>query len=196
MNAYLKTLESKRWLWRGIEQSSATAVTASGYCDLDQRLLGGFPKASVIEIKTLNGIGELRLLVPYLQQQAKMMVFIGAPAMLNSEFLVRHSIALSQVLFVSAQDIDGLWCAEQCLKSGCVSSVLLWQQSLELSHIRRLVLAAEQGESNLFLLRQNHSFSVNFPVALSMALSPVSKVLMLSFISEKRDEVMESFRLT
>lgn len=173
MNAYIKALENKRWLWRGVEQASEREGNASGYPALDQRLSGGFPPASVIEIKTLNGIGELRVLMPYLQQQQqKLMIFIGAPAMLNSEFLVKHSIVLSQVLFVDAQDAEALWCAEQCLKSGCVSCVLLWQQALELLHIRRLVLAAERGESNLFVFRQNHSLTMNLPVALSMELSP------------------------
>ena len=69
MSALLQQLARRQLLWHGNSQQAAYQAVSSGYPLLDQQLAGGFPSTGLIDIQTDTGIGELRLLLPYLQQQ-------------------------------------------------------------------------------------------------------------------------------
>lgn len=154
------------------------ALAPTGFAELDLLLGGGWPTQQVIELRTAFGIGEFRLLLPYLQQQArlgKLQAYINTPAQLHAPFLSSQGLPLWQLLDVRAQDRDALWAAEQCLKSGCCSTVLLWQHALDIARLKRLQLAAAAGQAELFLLRPAGQAQLSLPVGLSLALSPADQ---------------------
>lgn len=178
MNKIIEKLQAQNKLWLANEHAilNTSSIISSGYDALDQKLGGGMPDNSVIELQTINGIGELRLLLPYLRAkiiEQKSIVFIAPPAQISSQMLLRQQIPLAQTLIVNSTDsAQSLWSAEQCLKSGCVGGVLLWQNYFSISQVKRLKLAAEQGAASLFILRGQPQLSLSLPVNLCLNLKP------------------------
>jgi protein ImuA len=175
MSALLDQLSRRQLLWHGSSQQAAYQAVASGYTEVDQHLGGGWPANGVIDLQTETGIGELRLLLPYLQQQlhdGRLLVWVCPPAQPCADMLSACGISLSQLLIIRAKNSkDALWSAEQCLQSGCAAVVLLWQQQLNLTQARRLQLAATQGQATLVQLRRPKA-GLSLPVTLSLQLSP------------------------
>ena len=139
MNKMLKQLHHQGKIWSADQVKNVVETIDSGYPELNQNLNGGLPRQGVIEVQTINGIGELRLFLPYLlnllqaelaqHQQSRQIVFIAPPAQVNALMLLQASIPLENLLIISSQKPEeSLWAAEQCLKSGCCFAVLLWQQ--------------------------------------------------------------------
>jgi protein ImuA len=189
MSALLEQLTRRQLLWHGNSQQAAYPAVASGYAELDHQLGGGFPASGFIDIQTEQGIGELRLLLPYLQQQQsrskRVIVLMSPPAQPCADMLAGAGIDLAQLLIISTKTAkDTLWAAEQCLHSGSVSAVLLWQVPVRLAQARRLQLAAEQGQASLILLRQPQT-ALGLPVQLSLQLAPHPKGLLLSVQKRK-----------
>ncbi|SNY44768.1 hypothetical protein SAMN06297280_0782 [Arsukibacterium tuosuense] len=105
MSALLDQLTRRQLLWHGDSQQLAYQAVASGYPELDQQLAGGLPATGLIDIQTDAGIGELRLLLPYLQQQQqhsqRLLVFIAPPAELSADMLAGAGLDLSQLLIIT-----------------------------------------------------------------------------------------------
>jgi len=176
MNRILAQLHDNHQIWHGNNHHALSHNISTGDQQLDHYLSGGIPDASVIELQTINGIGELRLLVSFVASKAqstRLISFIAPPSDICSQMLANHGIDPQQVLVLcSEQGSDSLWSAEQCLKSGCVGVVILWHQQFSTAQIKRFKLAAEQGQTNLIILRQQQSFPCYLPVPLSLSLSP------------------------
>ncbi|HEY9042991.1 MAG TPA: translesion DNA synthesis-associated protein ImuA [Rheinheimera sp.] len=174
MSALLEQLTRRQLLWHGNSQQAAYQAVTSGYAELDKQLAGGFPANGLVDIQTEQGIGELRLLLPYLQQQhqdGRLLVMISPPAEPCADMLAGAGINLAQLLVISVKNNkEALWAAEQCLQSGCAAVVLMWQVMLRLAQARRLQLAAEQGNASLFLLRRPQA-ALSLPVNLSLTLA-------------------------
>lgn len=188
MSALLEQLTRRQLLWHGNSQHTAYQAVPSGYAELDQQLAGGFPATGLIDIQTGTGIGELRLLLPYLQQQqsgGRLLVFISPLAEPCADMLCAAGIVLSQLVIITPKTgKDALWAAEQCLQSGCCASVLLWQVPLKQAQARRLQLAAEQGAASLILLRRPQQ-GLSLPVNLSIKLQPHRQGVLLSVQKRK-----------
>lgn len=105
MSALLDQLARRQLVWHGDSQQLAYQPVSSGYQELDQQLGGGLPATGLIDIQTEAGIGELRLLLPYLQQQQqqsqRLLVFIGPPAELCADMLAGCGLDLSQLLIIT-----------------------------------------------------------------------------------------------
>lgn len=176
MNTKLAHLLDGNQVWLGNKQLLNNKYSVTGYPLLDEKLRGGWPDDGVIELQTINGIGEFRLLAPYLSHLAisrRLMMFINAPSIINSQMLAFNNIAPSSVVLVSTHnDNEQRWSAEQSLRSGCVSIVVLWQQTFSACQIKRLKLAASYGNSRLIIIRSPQQLNP-LPVNLSLALSPV-----------------------
>ncbi len=176
MNSILHYLKNKRLVWQAHQNVHSTAqLDSTGFKELDAELQGGFPKQGVVDIDSPVGIGELRLLLPNLharqQSNGRLLVFIAPSMRINSEMLAEYGFNLQQVLVIHPDSPkEALWCAEQCLKSGCCQAVLLWHQAIEIHQVKRLQLAAEQGDALHVLLRQNKQVSLSLPVSLGMRL--------------------------
>ncbi|WP_240221248.1 translesion DNA synthesis-associated protein ImuA [Rheinheimera hassiensis] len=188
MSALLEQLARRQLVWQGNNQHAAYQPVASGYAELDQQLAGGFPATGLIDIQTDTGIGELRLLLPYLQQQqsaGRLLVLISPLAEPCADMLCAAGIVLSQVVIIAPKTSkDALWAAEQCLQSGSCASVLLWQAPLKLAQARRLQLAAEQGAASLILLRRPQE-GLSLPVNLSIKLQAHRQGVLLSVQKRK-----------
>ncbi len=209
MSALLEQLTRRQLVWQGNSQQQVYQAVSSGYPELDQQLGGGFPASGLIDIQSEAGIGELRLLLPYLQQQQqqsqRLLVFIGPPTGLSADMLAGAGLDLSQLLIItpmpqttpakklsprslSANRFNlkqqALWAAEQCLHSGCCVSVLLWPAVISLAQARRLQLSAEQGAASMILLRQPGQ-GLSLPVNLSVSLQPDKQGLQLTVLKRK-----------
>lgn len=204
MSVLIEQLTRRQLLWHGDSQQLAYQAVASGYPELDQQLAGGLPATGLIDIQTDAGIGELRLLLPYLQQQQqhsqRLLVFIAPPAELSADMLAGAGLDLSQLLIITPtkqpaaapknnqkqnnQQQEALWAAEQCLQSGCCASVLLWPAAMSLAQARRLQLAAEQGAASMVLFRRPCQ-SLSLPVNLSFSLQPDQQGLQLTVLKRK-----------
>lgn len=182
MNNLITYLKNKNLVWQGQMHTAAEQVCTSGYPELDEWLQGGIPKQGVVAIDTDIGIGELRLLLPYAlarqTQQSKLLVFIAPPLNINGEMLAEMGFDLSGVLLLTPDSQqDALWAAEQCLKSDCCHTVLSWLTDLEIHQIKRLQLAAKQGNAVQFIFQKQRNGSLSLPVTMSLSLEPQVKGL-------------------
>lgn len=175
----LSELKASGQIWSLYEQLSPGALLSTGFAELDQILAGGFPANTVIELHSPVGIGELRLLLPCLTRAMacqQLLVFINPPMLMGCQMLQAEGIAPSQVLVLHpATAQDALWAAEQCLKSGCCGSVILWQPTLSIAQLKRLQLCAQNGQASLFIFRGQRQAQISLPVALSLQLSPANQ---------------------
>ncbi len=169
-------LKASGHVWSLHENVRPTALLSTGFTKLDQALMGGFPAHTVIELHGPTGIGELRLLLPCLTRpcaREQLLVMINPPLLIGSQMLQNAGISMAQMLVLHPATVqDAFWAAEQCLKSGCCGSVLLWQPTLSIAQLKRLQLCAQEGQANLFIFRGQQQSQISLPVALSLQLSP------------------------
>ena len=143
---------------------------------LDKELPGaGWPTGGLTEILPAHeGIGELRLLGPALATltaNSRQVAWIAPPYLPYAPALVAAGIRLSQLLIVrTSHQQDALWAAEQSLRSGACGGVLLWTDTQDLTVLRRLQLAAEQGHALAFLFASPGFHSRTSPAVLRLKL--------------------------
>lgn len=180
MSSLLDDLQHKNLIWRGGDSRPLAApqsiVKGSGFAEFDEHIQGGLPQQGVVEIESTQGIGELRLLLPFFQHpqnRSRAVAFIAPLGVINAELLVQSGIDLSRVILVQPPAAkDALWAAEQCLKSGVCCAAMLWHKQPSVTQVRRLQLAAEQGRCTQFLFTQRSSKQISLPVVLSLQLQP------------------------
>jgi hypothetical protein len=172
-------------IWRGKEGSPGEEpnTLATGHPDLDTHLPGGgWPRGTLVEIYPEHpGIGELRLLLPtlaQLSQGGRWLAWVGAPHVPYAPALASAGIRLSRVLVIQpASPGDGLWALEQTLRCGACGAVLAWTTQETPRSLRRLQLAAEEGNCLGFLYRSPASVSQPSPAALRIRLEHTSRGL-------------------
>lgn len=175
--ALLRQLLRQPGVWRGNEQPAQQTVT-TGYELLDQQLPGGgWPIGALTELMPdREGIGELGLLMPALarisRQGSRRIAWIAPPHLPYAPALADWGIDLERLLLIRpASTRDALWSAEQTLRSGSCSAVLIWTcPQADDRSLRRLQLAAESGCALGFLFRQGHDARRSSPAALRLAL--------------------------
>ncbi|NOI80515.1 translesion DNA synthesis-associated protein ImuA [Vibrio tubiashii] len=175
MYELIEHLKQKQWLWSGSQTPDSGDYYSTGHDLLDQKLEGGFPKHGVVELQGAASIGELRLLLPHLKNtsQERLSVFIQPPGYLCAEQLNNEGLDNNKVLLIYPQnDKEALWAAEQCLRSGACSNVLLWHPELEVHQARRLQVASEHGNCLHFIFKTAKKSLFSLPVSLSMTLLP------------------------
>ncbi|CAK1756648.1 translesion DNA synthesis-associated protein ImuA [Vibrio crassostreae] len=198
MHELIKSLQDRQLIWKGLQSTTQGSTTSTGYPQLDKQLDGGFPTHGVIEVESQQGIGELRLLTPYLAQQnsQKLAIFINPPGRICAEFFSSQGIELDNILVIEPQrDLDALWAAEQCLKSGACHSVLLWGADLEIHQTKRLQAASETGKCLQFHFKATSHNQLSLPVSLSMKLSSHAQGLKVEVTKRKGSWSYGSFIL-
>lgn len=175
MNSILEHLKNNNLVWQANRTSQMACANSTGFKELDKHLQGGFPQSGVMDIDSPIGIGELRLLLPDLlarqQNSDRLLVFIAPPMRLNSEMLAEFGFELQRVLvLLTKSTAQALWCAEQCLASGCCYAAVLWQHDIAINQVKRLQLAADKGDALLTLLRQQKTVHLALPVSLALRL--------------------------
>lgn len=149
----------------------------SGYPALNRLLGGGLPAYGVCQLKATTGIGEIRLLLPYLTHRAvdsSLVVLINPPGCPQADFWRKYGPVPAKVLSLMISDRrDLLWCLQQCLQSGCCNAVLVWDCEIETRHCKQLQHAAYAGNSSLWLCGEQTLSSI--PLTLSLRASPLIK---------------------
>lgn len=188
MYELIEHLKQKQWLWQANQAPESQDYYSTGYSLLDQKLEGGFPKHGVVELQSSQGIGELRLLLAHLKQTSheRLAVFIQPPGYLCAQHLSTQEMDCNKMLLIYPKSQkEALWAAEQCLKSGACSNVLLWATDLEVHQARRLQVASETGNCLSFLFKTEQKSLFSLPVSLSMTLHPHSLGLEITITKRK-----------
>ena len=149
-----QTLSSAQTRLEGKAQST-------GFDALDRLLpQGGWPERGLVEmICPHQGIGELQLLMPLLRersQRKQSILWIAPPYPLHAPALKQAGINLSNSFVIPPQTQcnQALWSIEKALQSSECGLVLAWQNWLSARVIRRLQLAASEGNTLGILFHQ------------------------------------------
>ncbi|MGA7979273.1 MAG: translesion DNA synthesis-associated protein ImuA [Chromatiaceae bacterium] len=169
-------LNGRRDLWRGRAVSAAIPVGIStGFAALDALLpWRGWPPGALSEILNDSPGRALALLKPTLARlssEARWLLFIDPPFVPFAPALAASGVELARLLVVEAG--EGMaWAAEQGLRSGACSAVLVWGGRWRMPALRRLQLAAEAGSAVAFLFRGEDAASEHSPAVLRLRVRP------------------------
>jgi cell division inhibitor SulA/protein ImuA len=169
-------------LWRaGAAANDRQDVLPTGHELLDTALhYGGWPRAALTELLGDGcGFGEQELLLPALRhcsRDRRWLLFLAPPALPYAPALAAAGVRLERLVVARPGQLDALlWCAEQALRSGSCSALLGWLPAANpgYAQLRRLQLAARDGDSLCFLFRPSHSAAQRSPAALRLLLQGV-----------------------
>jgi len=169
-------LNKRQDLWRGRAASSATPQgVPTGYADLDALLpWRGWPPGVLSEILEWRPGGAYGLVQPALARlsaEARWVLLIAPPLVPYAPALAAAGLDLSRLVVVDA-GAEAAWAAEQGLRSGACSAVLVWGGRWETSALRRLQLGAETGGSVVLLFRGAAAVREHSPAALRLGVRP------------------------
>ncbi|MGF1613205.1 MAG: translesion DNA synthesis-associated protein ImuA [Gammaproteobacteria bacterium] len=156
---------------------------ATGFAALDEKLPGGgWPMGAVTEILTeSHGIGELQLVIWALSQlsrEGRWLVWVAPPYIPYAPALAEHGVDLSRVLVVRGRgEAEHRWAAEQASRSSACGAVLQWTSAMDGRGMRRLQLAAEQGESWAVVFARSRTVRYASLAALRLHLAPAREGL-------------------
>lgn len=158
------------------ELDIADAAQSTGHAELDALLPGGgWPKAGLVEVTSPHkGIGELQLLMPLLRQrsqQAQSVLWIAPPYALHGPALAEAGVNIRNSFVIPSQTScnKALWSIEKALQSSECGLVLAWQNWLSPRVVRRLQLAAREGQTLGMLFHQRPT--PNSPAMLQLAIN-------------------------
>lgn len=177
----LEALQDRRLFRAGQPLKRDQGATPSGFAALDEVLpWGGFPRGALTEILLPHpGVGEIELL---LQAWCRIgaqerLVFVAPPCIPYAPALRDAGVPLQRFAWIDTDPQQAPWAAEQCLRSGCLGAVALWQTGGDDRGLRRLQLAAEEGACHGFVLRPVRHASNPSPAALRLKFESTRGVL-------------------
>jgi protein ImuA len=188
-------------LWRGGELAQAEAGIPTGFPSLDQELAGGgWPRAGVTELlRPSEGLGALDLLLPALarlSREPRWIALIGPPYLPYAPALAARGLDLSRLLLVHPKGAEeGLWAIEQALRSGTCGAVLAWPAELPPTSVRRLQLAARQGDCCGFLFRPLAAARQPSPAALRLTVTQRDGELAVAILKRRGGWPLPEMRL-
>lgn len=193
-------------IWRASQLArSRTSCVDTGHVALSNQLPGGgWPVGTLVDLLVQQpGIGEMRLIAPALQKVSKRkIVLLQPPHTPQALSLAALGIPPESVLWLrSERTADALWAAEQVLRSGSVGALLFWpgqtsnnsarQQPVRAESLRRLHLAAQQGETLFFNFRPLAAEQDASPAPLRLSVRPAPGGINIGFVKRQgpqRDE--------
>ncbi|HSS69895.1 MAG TPA: translesion DNA synthesis-associated protein ImuA [Casimicrobiaceae bacterium] len=184
-------------VWRGDQLACIEQIVPSGFIELDRALPGGgWPQNALTELlQDEEGIGELRLLMPALQrlaQAGESIVLVTPPYLPHAPAFAAAGIDPAQVIIVAtAEDKHRWWAAEQVLRANSAGALLFWPGSLGEQRLRRLQLAAQEGETLAFVFATTARAAQPSPAPLRIRLSPVGARLRVD-VFKRRGGVMSA----
>jgi protein ImuA len=193
-------------LWRASQLArSRTRRIDTGHPTLSNQLPGGgWPVGTLVDLLVQQpGVGEMRLLAPALKAVAdRSVVLLTPPHVPQALSLAALGIPPASAIWLRAErSADALWAAEQVLRSGSCGALLFWpgqtsktsarQQPIRADSLRRLHLAAQQGETLFFIMRPLASETDASPAPLRLSVRPASGGIDIGFVKRQgpqRDE--------
>ncbi|MCB9831475.1 MAG: hypothetical protein H6807_03300 [Planctomycetes bacterium] len=158
---------------------------ATGWAALDQALGGGYLRAALNEIADLRaGSGLLEALLPALLQRehrpggpTRFWAWVGRENPPYPPALAHLGFPLERWLVLRPRDLDEqLWALEQLLRSGLCRGLLSPLAGLggrQEAALRRLQLAARDGDCTAFLLRSSRDLQRSSPAPLRLLARPL-----------------------
>lgn len=198
MNRDLDRLLRNARIWRAAQGTCVAKGISTGYAGFDEYLAtDGWPAAALTEILTDRpGCGELQLVMPALATlsgdrhadggERRWLMWIAPPHIPYAPALAAAGVNLDRVMVVHARKgMDALWAAEQSLRSGNCAAVLLWVEHTEEKKLRRLQLAAAEGDSWGIVFRPARTAQDNSPAALRVMLDTGSGARTLHILKNR-----------
>jgi protein ImuA len=165
----------QRQIWRGDQLSGAQQGSlATGHAALDVALPGGgWPCGALTEVLAAqHGVGEMRLLAPVLRavtvEAGRYALLVAPPHVPYAPALAAWGVALERLVWVRATDADALWAAQQGLKHAGIGAVLIWLPRVRAEALRRLQVAAQDGNALAFALRPASAVAQSSPAPLRL----------------------------
>ncbi len=176
-------------VWLGTEKRLAdTAVLCTGFSALDGLIGGGWPRSALVEILSSGTLG-LSLLVPVLARlsdKPAWLAWINSPYLPYAPRLQALGIDTGKILLLrKLADEQALWAAEQVLRSGNCSVVMLWSGKLSTAQVRRLQLAAEAGACLSVLFRPQSADRQASVAALRLRVEADMKALSVQLLKRR-----------
>lgn len=184
--------EGHVWRANRPEHQLKKSVTPTGFTELDQLLGHGWPKGELVELLyAAEGSGELYLLLPLLRQISplhavddrgglnskgdttdSLVMWVDPPHIPNGPSLQRAGIDTTRMRVVHSERlVDRLWVLEQALRSGSCALVMGWLPRGYEKAIRRLQVAAHEGQCHSFLFRPVQAKEQHSPAPNRLVLS-------------------------
>jgi cell division inhibitor SulA len=169
-------LNERHDLWRGRSVPAAIpGGISTGFTPLDEQLAWrGWPSRGLSEILNDSPGRTLALLEPVLvrlSREVRWLLFIDPPFVPFAPALAASGVELSRLLVVETGE-GPAWAAEQALRSGACSAVLIWGGRWRLPDLRRLQLAAETGGAMAWLFRGEDTAGEHSPALLRLRVRP------------------------
>ena len=183
-------LQQRTDIWRGPGLCApAPPGVPTGFSELDAELPGGgWPEGALSEILG-GGAGAFALTLPALARlsaQGRWLLLVAPPQLPYAPALAGRGVDLGRLLLVRPADPAGaLWAAEQGLRSGACGAVLAWSDSAEDAALRRLQLAAVEGEALAFLFRPGTAARSSSPAPLRLQARPASHGLEVRILKRR-----------
>ncbi len=188
--ASLPPVDLSGLVWRAGQLAAARiATTPSGYAALDRALPGGgWPHGGLTELLLpQNGIGEMRLLQPALRRlPARRIALVAPPQGPQIAAWMQWGLTPDQLLWIRAgRSSDALWSAEQVLRNGSCTALLLWQERVRTEALRRLQLAAQAADMPCWVVRPAGVADMPSPAPLRLMLRVMPGGLQLEILKRR-----------
>jgi hypothetical protein len=159
-------------VWQGPRHASPE-VEPSGHASLDAALPGGgLPRGALTEVlHEYDGTHELTLLLPLvvrMTQAQRRIVFVHPPYIPYAPAFVAAGADPWALHTIANCSDEGLWTAEQCLRSTTCALVVCWLRQANDRQLRRLQLAAESGRAMGVLYRPARAAMTTSPAAVRL----------------------------
>ncbi len=177
----LDELKRKGALWQGRRPGTPVGrVRATAGPVLHEHHGGGWPRAALAEVLSDAHQG-LSLLLPAmagLSGDPRWITWVAPPHVPYAPALAARGIRVDRLLLIrDVSEDQALWAAEQALKSGASSMLLAWPgqaggRGPSTAQLRRLQLAAEQGDCSAVLFRPLRAAGDGSSAALRLRVRP------------------------
>lgn len=189
--AALEEILERHPVWRGGRLSALAGAVPTGFDALDRELPGGgWPAGALTELFVRRaGIGELQLVLPALAALSwagKRIVWLAPPHLPYAPALAAGGVDLARLVVVRPSGRrEGLWAAEQVLRSAACHALVVWLPGVRYDELRRLAVAAEASPAWVALFRPPEAVQNASPAVLRILLEPSSNELSLRILKRR-----------
>jgi hypothetical protein len=188
-------------LWRGRAAPAAIPTgVPTGYPALDAVLSwGGWPPASLSEVLDARPEGALGLVLPALVRLShgpRWVLLVAPPLLPFAPALAARGLDLARLAVVVAGG-ETAWAAEQGLRSGACSAVVIWggEAPWRGAALRRLQLAAQTGDALALLFRGEAAARAPSPAVLRLRVCSVAAGFEVEVLKQRGGRPTGALRL-